>query len=99
MKTGFCSANHNCEIVDRVLFQGTAEWAPIDLPEIMRECLRAGCTGLVVYRWSPKPDLFVSGEDRRICDELRVMYPLRFPGQCVECIHAAVAWPVRSIQT
>ncbi len=64
---------HQREIVDKVLFEGTLDWAPVDLAEIMRESLRAGCSGLVIYRWSPTPEIAVRPEDRRIADELRVM--------------------------
>lgn len=63
----------NRVIVDRVIFEGTLEWTPVNLPEILREALRAGCAGIVVYRWAPRPEVTVGPEDRRIADELRVM--------------------------
>lgn len=63
----------NRVIMDRVIFEGTLDWTPVDLPEILRETLRAGCAQIVVYRWAPRPEVAVSSEDRRIADELRVM--------------------------
>lgn len=63
----------NRVIVDRVVFEGTLDWTPVNLPEILRETLRAGCAGIVVYRWAPRPEIAVGPEDRRIADELRVM--------------------------
>ena len=63
----------NRVIVDKVIFEGTLDWTPVNLPEILRETLRAGCAQIVVYRWAPRPEVAVSPEDRRIADELRVM--------------------------
>lgn len=61
------------QILDRILFQGTLDWTPCNLPDILRESLRAGCVGIVVYRWAPRPEPYVTTEDRRIADELRIM--------------------------
>ena len=60
-------------IVDKVVFEGTLDWTPVNLPGILRETLRAGCAEIVLYRWAPMPEVAVGQEDRRIADELRVM--------------------------
>jgi DNA repair protein RadC len=60
-------------IRDKVIFEGTQSWVPLDLPELLRDGFRAGCKGLLVYRWTPQAQVQVTAEDRRIADELRVM--------------------------
>ena len=60
-------------ILDKVIHEGIEQWVPIDLQGLLRECLRAGCNALVVYRWSPRPDRLVAAEDIRISDDLRVL--------------------------
>lgn len=62
----------NRVIIDRVIHEGIEEWVPIDPQGLLRECLRAGCNALVVYRWSPRPDRLVAAEDIRISDSLRI---------------------------
>lgn len=64
---------HKRVILDKVVFEGTPEWTPMDFAELLREALRAGCAGIVVYRWAPRPEVVVESEDRRASDELRVM--------------------------
>lgn len=58
--------------VDRILFTGTRREVFVASSEILRECLRAGCEGLVVYRWHPAPGAALSEGDRVILDELRL---------------------------
>lgn len=58
---------------DKVIFQGTQSWVPLDLPELLRESFRAGCKGLLIYRWAPSAQVQVTQEDRRVADEGRVM--------------------------
>jgi len=60
-------------ILDKVMHEGIEEWVPIDVQGLLRECLRAGCNALVVYRWSPRPDRLVAAEDIRVSDDLRVL--------------------------
>ena len=58
---------------DKVIFEGTQSWVPLDLPELLRDCFRSGCKGLVVYRWVPSANIQVTQEDRRAVDEIRVL--------------------------
>ncbi len=64
---------YNRVILDKVMHEGIEQWVPIDLQGLLRECLRAGCNALVVYRWSPRPERLVAAEDIRISDDLRVL--------------------------
>lgn len=59
-------------LVDRVLFEGTTSHCMVDVAEILRETLRAGADGLVIYRWQPIPNSDVLANDRKLADRLRV---------------------------
>lgn len=59
-------------LIDRVLFEGSAEYCLVDVAEILRETLRVGADGLVIYRWQPVPNDDVLANDRKLADRLRV---------------------------
>lgn len=63
---------HNRVQVDRVLYQGTLAHCDADISEILRVALRAGAHGIVVYRWSPLPEVVVLPADREFADRLRL---------------------------
>jgi DNA repair protein RadC len=59
--------------LDRILFEGSRTGITLDLTEVMREALRAGCSGILLYRWQPTPKLSITTDDFQLCDELRLM--------------------------
>lgn len=63
---------HHRVQVDRVLYQGTLSRCYAEVSEILRIALRAGAREIVVYRWSPLPEVVVLPEDRVFADHMRL---------------------------
>jgi len=58
--------------LDRVLFEGTSTMCPVDTGMILRETLRSGADGILLYRWQPTPNLVLHPSDSELADRLRV---------------------------
>jgi DNA repair protein RadC len=59
--------------LDRILFEGSRNGITLDLAEVMREALRAGCSDILLYRWQPTPKLSITTDDFQLSDEIRLM--------------------------
>ncbi len=57
---------------DRVLFEGTPSMCMVDVSEILKETLRSGADGILVYRWLPTPKLVLRQSDRDLAEKLRI---------------------------
>ena len=58
--------------LDRALFEGSASCTFIDYSEVLRESLRSGCCGIVVWHWVPAPEVSMEPEEKGICEEIRL---------------------------
>ncbi|WP_005031440.1 JAB domain-containing protein [Holophaga foetida] len=59
-------------LLDQILFRGTPYQCPADICVVLREVVRTGGFGVVLYRWVPASEVILLAEDRILADRLRL---------------------------